>query len=97
MNDFEKTVNDFGEARIFSATEHNQKLEGSYPAEDKKPATGKIRGLDERIAWNSAINNAIHTMGDMDFHADGLAEENIREIKARANQIYKLINQGPHD
>ena len=65
--------------------------------EDTKVATGQIEGketkprtIDQRIAWNSAINNAVHTIEWKGF----FREEEIKEIKSRAEKIYKLITEG---
>ena len=44
---------------------------------------------NERIAWNSAINNAVNSMGFIEDWDMG-----IKKIKVRAQDLYKLIIEG---
>ena len=47
--------------------------------------------LDERIAWNSAINNAVHATP----YEEMMLTAWIREVDDIANSLYPLIRRGP--
>jgi len=47
--------------------------------------------LDERIAWNSAINNAVHATP----YAEMMLSVWITEVDSIANSLYPLIRRGP--
>lgn len=52
----------------------------------------RIRTTEERIAWNSAVNNAVNTIGPVPSGVWG--DKIVEEIKSRAQEIYKLITEG---
>lgn len=53
--------------------------------------------IDERIAWNSAINNAVTSIGTVMVMDDDARQWSVymRVIEGRANAIYALIRRGP--
>jgi len=79
------------------------KVLSSLPTPQPTPATTATPApawgsLDERIAWNSAINNAASAVGPID---DGLPpplpplEYWVAEVDRIAHHIYALIRRGP--
>lgn len=62
------------------------------------PTASGGSGYEDRgrqIAWNSAVNNAVHLYGP--FHGDGPVEESWRIITEYAGRLYDIIIAGPPD
>lgn len=49
---------------------------------------------EQRIAWNSSINNAVPTLGILRSY-EKFSDGELQTIYDRAKQIYKLITEGP--
>ena len=62
------------------------------PATTSTPAPASWGSLDERIAWNSAINNAIIQMANNEWVTTDVW---IAEVDSTAHHIYALIRRGP--
>jgi hypothetical protein len=52
--------------------------------------------LDERIAWNSAVNNTVNVLGPVDVRPEAVDYDNyMEEVAEMAPRLYRLIRQGP--
>ncbi len=87
------TENDFGDegkggGEFVPANRWQKKEPFKAVAHDKKLGWANAP-QNERIAWNSAINNAVNSMGFIEDWDMG-----IKKIKVRAQDLYKLIIEG---
>ena len=69
---------------------NQQSLEKGSP---RLPNESWTQSVDERIAWNSAVNNACH----LHEYDSCLSPDDIENIKTDARSIYKLIKEGPNN
>jgi hypothetical protein len=65
--------------------------DGAAPRQQTTTTSESWGSLDERIAWNSAINNAVHATP----YAEMMLNAWIREVDDVANSLYPLIRRGP--
>ena len=70
---------------------HEPQPRTAQPRTAQAAATPAWGSIDERIAWNSAINNAVHALSGN----DPLLPEYIGKVDTLASLLYELIRRGP--